>query len=145
MDTPGSVLRSLRGPAVVLGVAAVGLVVSACGIGGIADPGGSRDNVSAQQKKDAKAALSHLISDLQALDAAYASGDVAGAQADLNEAKADWRKVVPAATVQDQSDIQVRFDRLTLNLSSRASAKTVSDNVRAFTGELNHDVAPGLG
>ena len=91
------------------------------------------------------AALNVLKSDLQALDAAYASGDVAEAQSDLDEAKADWRKVVPAATVQDQSDIRVRFDRLTQNLSSRASAKTVSDDVKAVTGELDHDVAPRLG
>jgi hypothetical protein len=142
MDTPGSVLRSLRRPAVVLGFAAIGLVVSGCGIG---DLGDSRDNVTAQQKKDAKEALPDLISDLQALDAAYASGDVAEAQSELDQAKAEWRKIVPAATVQDQSDIQIRFDRLSQNLSNRASAKTVSDNVKAFTGELHGDVEPGLG
>ncbi len=142
MDTPGSVLRSLRGSAVVLGFAAFGLVVSGCGIGDIAD---SRDNVTAGQKRAAEEALPDLVSDLQALDAAYASGDVAKAQSDLEQAKAEWRKIVPAATVQDQSDIQVRFDRLTQNLSTRASAKTVSDNAKAFTGEPHDDVEPGLG
>jgi hypothetical protein len=131
--------------ATVLVVAAVGLFVSACGVAGIGDPGGGRNNVSTQQKNDAKAALNNLISDLHALDAAYAAGDVAEAHSDLDKAEADWRKVIPAATVQDDSDIQVRFDRLTNNLSSKASAKTVSDGVNAFVGELNHDVAPGLG
>lgn len=129
----------------VLGVAAVGLFVSACGVGGIADPGDARANVSAQQKEDAKAALTVLITDLHALDSDYAAGDVTEAQSDLDKAEADWRKIIPAATVQDQSDIQVRFDRLTNNLSGKAPAKTVSDGVNAFIGELNHDVAPGLG
>jgi len=129
----------------VLGVAAVVLSVSACGVAGIGDPGDGAGSASAQQKKDAKAALSVLISDLHALDADYAAGDVTAAQSDLDQAEADWRKIIPAATVQDDSDIQVRFDRLTNNLSTKASAKTVSDGVSAFVGELNHDVAPGLG
>ena len=144
MVTLGSVLRSLRGAVVVLGFAFVGLAVSACGIPGIGGAGDSRPNASAEQKKDAKEALSSLISDLQELDAAYASGDVAKAQASLDEAKAEWRKIIPAATVQDQSDIQVRFDRLSQNLSSKVPAKTVSDNVKQFTEELHDDVAPGL-
>lgn len=128
-----------------LGVAAVGLFASACGVGGIGDPGEGRDNVSAQQKSEAKAALGSLINDLHELDAAYAAGDVTEAQTDLDQAEADWRRIIPAATVQDQSDIQVRFDRLTNDLSSKAPAKTVSDGVSAFVGELHHDVAPGLG
>ena len=129
-----------------LGVAAVGMLLSACGVAGIGDSeDAAGGHVSAQQKSDAKEALNTLVTDLHALDAAYAKGDVAEAQSDLDKAKADWRKIIPAATVQDQSDIQVRFDRLTNNLSSKASAKTVSDGVSAFVGELNNDVAPGLG
>ena len=119
--------------------------MSGCGVAGIKAPGDAPGNVSAQQKKDAKAAMNDVIEDLHALDAAYGDGDVAEAQSDLGKAEADWHKVIPVATVQDQSDIQVRFDRLTQNLSSKAAAKTVSDNVTAFVGELNHDVAPGLG
>jgi hypothetical protein len=128
----------------VLGVAAVGLFISACGVAGIGDAAGARDSVSTQQKTDAKAALKNLINDLHALDAAYAAGDVAKAHSDLGKAEADWRKVIPAATVQDDSDIQVRFDRLTHNLSSKGPTKTVSAGVKAFVAELNHDVAPGL-
>lgn len=131
--------------AIVLGVAAVGMLISACGVAGVGDPEDARANASTQQKNDARAAVNQLIDDLHALDAAYAEGDVAEAQSDLDKAKADWRKVIPAATVQDQSDIQVRFDRLTNNLSSKASAKTVSDGVNAFVGELHTDVLPGLG
>jgi hypothetical protein len=137
--------RWTRGLAMVLGIAAVGLFASACGVAGIGDPGEGRDSASTQQKHDAKAALNDVISDLHALDAAYAAGDVAEARSDLDQAEADWRRVIPAATVQDQSDIQVRFDRLTNNLSSKAPARTVSDGVNAFVGELDHDVAPGLG
>jgi len=134
----------MRGLAMVLGVAAVGIVISACGVAGIGEPEDARGGVTAQQKDDARAALDKLVSDLNALDAAYAAGNVAEAQSDLDAAKADWRKIIPAATVQDQSDIQVRFDRLTNNLSSKASTKTVSDGVKAFVGELNTDVASSL-
>lgn len=137
--------RWRRGLAALLGVAVAGTFLSACGVAGIGDPEDARANVSTQQKSDAKAAMSTLITDLHALDAAYSEGDVAEAQSDLDKAKADWRRIIPAATVQDQSDIQVRFDRLANNLSSKAPARTVSDGVNAFVAELDHDVAPGLG
>jgi hypothetical protein len=139
--------RGVLGPLVaMLSMAAVGLVLSGCGIGARSGIGAAAagSSASAQQKKDARAALDEVIGDLQELDAAYASGDAAEAHSDLGKAKADWRKVVPAATVQDQSDIQIKFDRLDHSLSSKAPAQTVSDSIRAFVAELHHDVAPGL-
>ena len=53
---------------------------------------------SAQQKAQARKALDQVIASLSGVDAAYASGKAAEAQAKLEEARSGWNEVSPCAS-----------------------------------------------
>lgn len=142
--------RSAAVGAAALAVAA--LLLAACGRGGGSagdadEQGGSTPTpaVSAQARAEAKAAFPVLLTELQAADTAYASGNAAEAKLHVSNAKTQWAKVTPAISTRETSEVQLLFDNLSSSLDGGGPASQIHNLVSGMVNELNADIKQQLG
>lgn len=91
-----------------------------------------------------KAQFQQVLTSLQAVDTAYASGNSAEAQARFDEAKSNWDKVSPAISKREAREAQLLFDSLGGQLKSSAPAKDVKSTVEGMLEELRSDIGSEL-
>ena len=99
---------------------------------------------SPEQKAQARSELDRVIASLSSVDAAYASGNAAEAEAKFEEATSSWNKVSPALSAREAREAQLLFDSLKTKLKSRASAPEVNSTVYGMLEELSEDIAGEL-
>jgi hypothetical protein len=94
----------------------------------------------AQNKAQARQDLHQVITSLQAVDTAYASGNSAEAQTRYDEARASWNKVSPRISAREAREAQLLFDNLGSQLKSQAPATQVRKTVAGIVDELREDI-----
>ena len=97
-----------------------------------------------EQKAQARSELDQVIASLSSVDATYASGNAAEAQAKFEEATSSWNKVSPALSAREAREVQLLFDSLETKLKSGAAAVEVNSTVYGMLEELSEDIAAEL-
>ena len=124
------------------------LLASGGAFSGLGDRGwhGARQALAAspEQKALARSELDQVIASLSSVDAAYASGNAAEAQAKFEEATSSWNKVPPALSAREAREVQLLFDSLETKLKSGAAAVEVNSTVYGMLEELSEDIAAEL-
>ena len=99
---------------------------------------------SAQQKGQARQSLDQVMSSLQAVDTAYASGNTAEAKTRFQQARSEWNKVSPVISAREAREAQLLFDSLSNQLKSSAPATRVRSTVTGMLDELREDIEAEL-
>jgi hypothetical protein len=119
-------------------VAATALVISGAIVGlGSYGLDGFGEAVAATAAQ--KAEFRQVLTSLQAVDTAYASGNSAEAQAEFDKAKSSWDKVAPAISKREAREAQLLFDSLGAKLKASAPAAKVKATVHGMVSELRRD------
>jgi len=99
---------------------------------------------SLQEKGQARYELDQVISSLISVDAAYAAGNTARAQAEFEKARSSWDEVSLAISTREARGPQLLFDSLQTKLKSGAPAVEVNSTVYVTLEELSEDIAAEL-
>lgn len=91
-----------------------------------------------------KADFQQMLTSLQAVDTAYASGNSAEAQAHFDQAKSSWNKVSPAISKREAREAQLMFESLGGLLKKSAPATSVKATVDSMLRELRTDTGREL-
>ena len=135
-------------------VAAAALILAACSKGeesGGEEPGGEEGetqqtvSVAPSVVEAATTAFPVLITELEAVDTAYAAGNAAEATTHLTNAQTQWETVTPAISARETSEVQLLFENLSAGLDAGTSASDVHDLVTGMVSELNADIKSQLG
>lgn len=91
-----------------------------------------------------KAEFKQMLTSLQAVDTAYASGNSAEAQAHFDQAKSSWDNVSPAISKREAREAQLLFESLGSLLKKGAPATSVKATVDSMLRELRTDTGREL-
>ena len=113
------------------GVVTIGLGIDNAGWSGAA---------IAQKRSQGAGSVDRIVSSLQAVDTAYASGTAAEAQTRFRQARAAWNGVAPKISAREAREQQLLFDSLDQQLKSGAPASQVKSTVSGMVEELHEDI-----
>ena len=113
------------------GVVTIGLGIDNAGWSGAA---------IAQKRSQGAGSVDRIVSSLQAVDTAYASGNAAEAQTRFRQARAAWNGVAPKISAREAREQQLLFDSLDQQLKSGAPASQVKSTVSGMVEELHEDI-----
>ncbi len=121
-----------------------GTVFGGLGYSGLRISTGEALAATQQEKTQARQDLDQVVKSLQAVDTAYASGNVAEAQTRFDDARTSWNKVSPAISAREAREAQLLFDSLGNQLKSNAPPTKVKSTVSGMREELQEDIAREL-
>ena len=101
--------------------------------------------IEAQTKSAAQQSLDKIIQSLKAVDTAYASGNTAEAQSDLDTANSEWKSVSSKISARESREVQLLFDSLQTKLKDKVAPKEISRVVHGTVRELREDIGRELG
>ena len=134
----------MRTPSVPLGPALAALLIAGGSLVGLGYTVWDKSGEAVAATSEQKAAFQQVLTSLQAVDTAYASGNAAEAQARFGEAKSSWDKVSPAISNREAREAQLLFDSLGNQLKTNAPPKDVKSTVDGMLDELREDIASEL-
>ena len=102
--------------------------------------GGWNGAAVAQKRPHGKESVDRIVSELRAVDTAYASGNAAEAETRFREARAAWNSVSPRISAREAREQQLLFDSLGKQLKSGAPPAKVKSTVSGMIGELQEDI-----
>ena len=99
---------------------------------------------TASEKVEGRRDLDQLMKSLQAVDASYAAGNAADAQAKFAEALSAWNRISRLISAREAREQQLLFDSLGSQLKTNEPAAQIKATVTGMLDELNDDIATEL-
>ena len=99
---------------------------------------------TATEKAEGRRDLDQLMKSLQAVDASYAAGNAADAQAKFAEALSAWNRISRLISAREAREQQLLFDSLGSQLKTNEPATKIKATVTGMLDELNDDIATEL-